>query len=95
VKKSTLDVYLGLMFKKLIDLWKLVGTRDVQTQSARAQPARARVQSVPNPPVPKPCHRLTPIARCFTNLSLPHPLKPPSQTDRLTYWLTELIYMMG
>ncbi len=30
----------------------------------------------------------TPIARCFTGLSLPHPPKPPSQTEGLT----ELIY---
>ncbi len=57
----------------------LVGTRDVQTQSARARPARAQpacaraqsmpsscpvpayahAQSVPNPPLPKPYHRLT------------------------------------
>jgi hypothetical protein len=95
MKKSTLDVYLGLVFKKLIDLWKLVGTRDARTQSARAQPARARAQSVPSPPVPKPYHRLTPITCCFTGFSLPHPPKPPSQTDKLTDKLTELIYMMG
>jgi len=37
-----------------------------------------------------PCHRLTPVARCFTSLSLPHPPKPLPQTDRLT----ELIYMI-
>jgi hypothetical protein len=30
------------------------------------------------------------IARYFTGLSLPHPPKPPSQTERLT----ELIYMI-
>jgi hypothetical protein len=30
------------------------------------------------------------VARCFTDLSFPHPPKPPSQTHRLT----ELIYMI-
>jgi len=38
-----------------------------------------------------PCHRLTPVARCFTGLSLPHPPKPPS--DRLTDRRSELIYI--
>jgi hypothetical protein len=36
-----------------------------------------------------PRHGLTPVTRCFTGVSLPHPLKPSSQIDRLT----ELIYM--
>jgi len=40
-----------------------------------------------------PHHRLTPIARCFTGLSFPHPPKPPSN------WLTdkrsELIYKIA
>jgi hypothetical protein len=41
-----------------------------------------------------PRHRLTPVARCFTGLSLPHPPKPPSQTNWLTDKLAELIYRM-
>jgi hypothetical protein len=32
-----------------------------------------------------PRHRLTPVARCFTGLSLPHPPKPLMQTDWQTY----------
>ncbi len=34
-----------------------------------------------------PRHRLTPVAHCFTGLSLPHPPKPPSQIDRLTEFI--------
>jgi hypothetical protein len=29
-----------------------------------------------------PRHKLTPVARCFTGLSLPHPPKPSSQIER-------------
>jgi hypothetical protein len=34
----------------------------------------------------QPRHRLTPVARCFTDLSLPNPLKTPSKppSNRLT-----------
>jgi len=49
--------------------------------------------SVRKPWWSNPRHRLTPVARCFTGLSLPHPPKTPVTTDLLNYYICENTFL--
>jgi hypothetical protein len=93
---------MGILMKYYSNNWYmyiLVGTRDVRTQSARAQPVRAQLVPsspvscslvfvscpVPPVPVPSPCPCSCPVR------AQPAPSQDLSQTDRPS----ELIYMIG
>jgi hypothetical protein len=86
------DDFVHFIFYKVV-YYILVGTRDVQTQFDRAQPARACAQSVPNPA------RAHARAQCVRNLcpicaqSVPNLCLIPARVqDWLIDRLSELIY---
>jgi len=57
-------------------LWRLMGTRDVRTQSPRAQPVLCLPVSCPPVPVPSPCLVPCPVPPVPSSCLVPCPVPP-------------------